>query len=346
MRTMKNDYIRFFKKAILLTLMCVVPIVSFNYTVDPYGIFRRDFSKQRIEPNQQIIKMRYLLANPDRYDSYLFGSSRVGNIDNEKIRGEKVYNMTYSQAVPQEYAENIKLLLEKGIRVKTLLIGLEDFSFKLDPQKHAGELIRHPYSRNPFDRLGFYIRYLFKSPDPTILKPYFQKTPERFPTYYDIWDSGRPLHPEIDEYIDRHPEEHVKDPKFNRPAVHKTEFMADTLAALRQIVDLADQHGIQLIVFINPTYHLTYRLNDPEQFLRFKAELVKMTGFYDFSGINSVTTNKMNYYETSHFRVHVGDLMLARIFQYGDVSVPDDFGVYVTKENFGEHAERLRKELK
>lgn len=56
-----------------------------RYHFDRYGIYNKDFSTLRVEPNQHIVKMQYLLDNPSKYNALCFGSSRVGNIDTRKI---------------------------------------------------------------------------------------------------------------------------------------------------------------------------------------------------------------------------------------------------------------------
>lgn len=342
---MKKQILRFFMKAILLVTLCVAPIILLNVFIDPYGIFRRDFTKQKIEPNQQFIKMRYLLKNPEKYDSYLFGSSRVGNIDVKKIRNGKYYNMTYSQSVPGEYLRNIKTMIGHGMKIKNLMVALDDFSYKFDPASHMNELIRYPYTDSPAQRASFYFKYLFKIPDMNILQPYLTKTPQQFPVFYDIYDSGRPLHPEIDAYINQNREKHIQDPKFKSPAVHNENRIRETLEEIGEIVKISKENNIRLTIFFNPIYKATYLANNPVQISEVKKDLSGITDFYDFSGINSVTRDPFNYYETSHYRVFVGDWMMARIFNYSDVDVPEDFGVPVTKENIDRHLSTLQKQI-
>lgn len=61
------------------------------------------------------------------------------------------------------------------------------------------------------------------------------------------------------------------------------------------------------------------------------------------SGYNSITLNNCNYYESKHYRPHVGDMIAARIFLDKDKVVPDDFGVFVTKENIDKHIGKLNR---
>jgi hypothetical protein len=70
-----------------------------------------------------------------------------------------------------------------------------------------------------------------------------------------------------------------------------------------------------------------------DDYLNYLKSIAKITDFYDFSGYNSITTNNCNYYETSHYRPHIGELIAGRIFKDKNISIPNDFGTWVTKEN-------------
>ena len=150
------------------TLCIIMGAMLVNYKVDPYGIFKQNFDNQRIEPNQHFIKMKFVLNNPKKFDSFIFGSSRVGNIDVRKIPSEeRFYNMTYSEGLPKEFLEDIKLMISNGVKIKTLLIGLDEFSFRVDPNEHLQQPMRRPYSEN---LLKFYMDYLLKAPNYKIIK--------------------------------------------------------------------------------------------------------------------------------------------------------------------------------
>ena len=80
------------------------------------------------------------------------------------------------------------------------------------------------------------------------------------------------------------------------------------------------------------------------QLLEISCHLVQ-TNYYDFSGYNTVTTNDCNYYETSHYRPLVGNLIAARIFHDSTISVPDDFGKFITKNTIDNHIILLKKQI-
>ena len=83
-----------------------------------------------------------------------------------------------------------------------------------------------------------------------------------------------------------------------------------------------------------------------DEFELFKKELVKITDFIDFTGHNTIATNKNNYWDSSHLRVETTEVVMAKIFNDKSVEVPEDFGVLVTKDNIDEHLENLRKQIK
>ena len=76
-----------------------------------------------------------------------------------------------------------------------------------------------------------------------------------------------------------------------------------------------------------------------------KQKLASLTDYYDFSGLDSVTLNNYNYYEGVHYRYLVGDMIIKRIFDCGNINIPGDFGVLVTKKNVNEHIQKQKQEL-
>ena len=60
-------------------------MISINVLVDAYGILRTDFTKQFQVPNMHFLKIKLLLENKEKYDSFVFGSSRPEKIDPRHI---------------------------------------------------------------------------------------------------------------------------------------------------------------------------------------------------------------------------------------------------------------------
>lgn len=339
---MKRFVLKFFLLVIPIGIACL-PIVDYNLRIDPYGVFKIDFSHQGIEPNQHFIKMKFLLAKKIKKDSFIFGSSRVGKINpkaNQKT--QNYYNMTYTEGVPAENLLDLKILLSNGIKIKNIILGIDNISYLVDPKEHETQTLRMPYPSNPFGLLLTYTKYLILQPSKSLDQEI--KKAKEFKVVYDIYDSGVPLVLGKDEWIEEHKEQHISDPKFNEPSWegYYNERIDKTISELKEMKAICEKNQINLIVFINPMHETTYRKQDFREYSKFLKELAGFTAFFDFSGINKVTSNNYYYYETSHYRPIVGDMILNTIFGQAQRS---DFGVFVTKANIGEHIRKLKSEL-
>lgn len=318
--------------------LCWAAIAGLNVWFDTSGLFNADFSRpRRKEPNQHFVKVRYLLSAPKKYNAYVFGSSRVGKIDLTQISdGLRYYNMTYSEGLPEEWTNDVELFLRRGVEVKRVMLGVDDFSFRVDPAAHKTQALRVPYEEGTV--LECYMRYLFQKP--RVSGPFEEDA--RRGCLYDIYGTGRPLHGWVDEAIEKNPAAHGTDRRFQASCAYKGNRLGETMDAFRRIKTLCDANGIELIVFFNPIHHFTYLRNNMDELNAFKRALAEVTDYYDFSGLNEVTTNNYNYYETSHYRPIIGDRIVARIF--GGAPPAGSFGVFVTKENVDAHLAALRAE--
>jgi hypothetical protein len=345
---------KWFRWAITIMMLSLGLNGLFNYLADPYGLFRQNFRYQFIEPNKNFIKTRYLSAHPDRYDCLLFGSSRANFIDVRKIDGYRCYNMASARALPQDYLNNLRYLLKKGMQVRMVLAGLDDFDFRVDPASYLSEPSRHPYPPVVGQSLlNFYLKNLFSLHDRDIVKEVLKgysalvRGEKGARISYDMFGTGQTYPPpEADRAIEANPEGHRADPVFTRRRVATGDYMKGVLQDIASLVDLARRNRIRLILFVNPLYKTVFVDGGPEEFDRFKRELVKITDFYDFSGINSITADSAYYYEPSHYRFVTGDMILGRIFggETGRMP-PQDFGVLVTRENVENHLRELRRRL-
>ncbi len=337
--------------------MSVSTLVFFNYLVDPYGIFHNSSLdlgfEPGYEPNQHYARMRHLVNDECSWDSYLFGSSRVGKINPDLIPDGNYYNMNYSEGIPGEHLADIKIMLQKGLPVKNVMIGLDNTSYLIDPEDHRGQILRHPYEVSFFKRVFFQIKYLFFAPRISIGRYMRFKKNEPVITF-GILGNGMQNLEKIDAKIESNIERHINDKRFrkanNIPFDKESEheymnLMGSAIRDIADIVALSKKHDFNVYFFINPTYVKYYLQGNPYHFLIFKQKLADVTGYWDFSGLNSITTSNYNYYETSHYRAMVGDLIICKMTGCADPKVPIDFGVFVTKGNVGRHIEEQKDSL-
>ena len=119
------------------------------------------------------------------------------------------------------------------------------------------------------------------------------------------------------------------------------ELSEDALDALHGVVELSQQRGIELEIFISPSHAAQweglYEAGLWDDWEAWKQAVVEIAPVWDFSGYNTVTTEPIademvNYWDSSHYRKEVGDWILDRIFEQSNASIPEDFGQKITSE--------------
>jgi hypothetical protein len=154
---------KFIGKVLILGAFFIPFAFIFPAVLDPYNVFHyKNIRDNGVGPNQNYIKMRYLLDNPDKFDSFVVGSSKVGFIDVDRINPGRWYNMTHGWGTPKEYYENLRVLMENGIVPATVLLGIDTASGWLDPEINAHSLGGKPYpveTKFPMDQTTGKLRY-------------------------------------------------------------------------------------------------------------------------------------------------------------------------------------------
>jgi hypothetical protein len=349
---------KIFLKLTVLFLISITPVALFNYYIDPYGIFNNLsvdlWYEAGFEPNQHYAKMRHLINDKHSWDSFLFGHSRVGKINPDLIPGGNYYNMNYSEGIPGEHLADIIILLKKGIPIKNVMIGLDSFSYKIRQEDHENQLMRHPYEESVYKRMLFQMTYLYSAPRFATLNNMRAKDNEAFIMNFNILGNGVQNLEKVDKKIEGNIEKHVKSERFyianivpfDKASEHKyIKLMDDTIRDIENIIALSKKYHFNLYIFINPTYEKYYLQDNPYYFLLFKEKLAQVTEYWDFSGLNTITSNNYYYYETSHYRIMVGDLIICRMTNCTNMKVPDDFGVFVTRENVVKHTSKQKDRL-
>lgn len=83
-----------------------------------------------------------------------------------------------------------------------------------------------------------------------------------------------------------------------------------------------------------------------DEFELFKKELAKITNYVDFTGHNTVSDNKHNYWDSSHLRKELTEVIMSKVFNKESTQAPSDFGKIITKDNIDNHLEILRSQIK
>lgn len=297
--------------------------------------------------NERIFNFEYIFSYPNRFDSFLFGSSRTGLINVGKISSNNFYNMSYNGGIPSDHLMIIKAFLRKRIKINLVVIGLDEFSFSKTNIENESLLLRqmHPYITGKSLASIFYL-YYFRMPQLFELADLKDKLSSNEQYRFILDKNGTNLgwmNIEKKIIVSGKPNYLDKDITYE-PFKYNEVIIDEVFSQIEELINLSKKHNFRLIFFFNPIRGPVY-LNYALALIPIKEKLSSITDFYDFSGFNYMTTNNMNYYDDSHYRYFVGDMIAERIFGHGKINVFDDFGILVTSKNVDDHNKKQKIEL-
>ena len=340
---MKEKHFFYLLYGIMVSIALAIPVV--NYIIDFYSVFRGS-EKGTIESNiinDRFVKMEYLLQNRDfeKYDSYLWGSSRVMKAD-VHLTGERTYNMGEAGGMPEDCLRDLKQLKIYGASIDTVYLGLDDMSYFMDYKEQLAVIYQNPYEQQLDKRYKYYAELLTNA---GIIKAWGRERWKHIPKGTTMLNqTGMYLIPrEMENRIEEKPEEYVWESRFATPTIFPfggISRLQNCIETIREIKSICDKNHIRFVPFFNPQHMTSYLADDMELMNRFKKELVKISPFWDFSGVNYVTSNNYFWYETSHPRAFICDKILDTVSGQNQITWVPDFGVYITEENVDAFCEK------
>lgn len=333
------------------TLLFVSTILITNLLIDPFNIFNTGLLKQRYQANERFIKINYLHENHVTFDSYMFGSSRIGftnpAIIEKYILNSKFYNFTLSAANFSDYLAHLNYFIEEKYPIKNIYFQIDVASLAHYGHPDDFYLLKmHPYVTGK-NKFIFYIDYLTHPMWINIKGKLLANLQDQNHSLYN-WEKGYYSKPYLEESIQNNCQKYYQtEPSFQLHTSRNVRgtAIAQSIAALKKIKKLCDENHINLIVFITPHNQHMMDAFVLEDYFNYLQQIAYITDYYDFSGYNTITTNDCNYYETSHYRPLVGELIAARIFHDSSINVPHDFGKLVTKSSINDHLIFLKKQI-
>lgn len=331
---------------IIYCIICIFIILLLiqQIVINPLYIFKEapaDVDTSKILVNETYLKQRYVFERGLSFDSFIMGASTASNVRLSSESGGKWYNFSGVYFTLWETERFIQKLIKSGFKIKYLVIALSEENLK---NNEHGSYIDICKSRTS---VQFYpVPYSFKE------KIYFYtKNFLTFPFFTIIKDKITTLMPKSANEI---PDERYK-PDFNytdeeviyRLPMVKNPFVQERLEEIKKITDLCKRNNIDVFFYFTPVYHQVYKNGILEDYNNFKREIVKITPFYDFTGLNPVTTNHRYFSDLIHGTEETGKLISDRIF-YQDKNNPPkirDFGIYVTQDNIESHIKKMNEQM-
>ena len=288
-----------------LVLFSIVPII--NYKSDMTRILHHDYKHvyQGVNPNKLFLKSIYLKDHLDKYDTLVYGSSRGGFMDVSLI-SDRAYNMDHGFGTIATYLDNLKTMIESGMKIKEVWIGINDFDIWKNQTTKKG-LVHMAYHNGIFGNATLYSDWLFttrernikiaKGEIPLVETPYITNTKA---------------------HVDRARLDAKKLPK-NRYIPPTTLGYTgifridDVIKELKELKEVCQRNHIKLISFFYPTFYKTYLRYNQFKIEEFKRKMTSVIDFYDFYDIGEISIDQKNWLEGSHFMPHIGDFIIKSI---------------------------------
>lgn len=334
------------KKWVLVFLVTVLVLAALlaalNLAVDPFGAFGDRllswFSYDETN-NPRVAKFSYLEQHHDEYDSYILGCSSTSSFPVDAFNeayGASFYNLIMYGADMRD-CEKIARYLIEHYEVKNLILNVYlDNGLTYDEESDRLTKNLH-YKEDPDTSvLSYYTRYLFADPRYALAKLNALRTDTILPQTFDVFDErtgcydkrvrdAEPIGSE-ERYLESYPV--FADYPHQTLSLPYTEQCMQSVAAINT---LCEEAGVNLTVAAGPVYAEYLKNYEPETVAQFYRSLAQVTPFWDFSS-SSVSCEMRYFYDGTHFRNNVGEMICARMTGRTALWIPDDFGTYVTAD--------------
>lgn len=345
----------------------IIPMIGiFNYLVDPYGmnnllkINKLNYYKKGNASYTFRVKTPIVIDN--NFETLMIGTSRIG-VMNPNIVEKYLKGKAFNLAVPASTTEiqhKVFLYALKYNKIKNLIYGIDFMSFNDSRSikknfKSFDELSQKIDKKERIYNYDFYFNLDTFYDSLNIL--YHNIIGKKIIGISYSTENGMREHNnrinslsngtlDLDKNINNSIHEYFtskkgiyKDYKFSKKYL---EYFKKTLA-------YCHKNNIKVWVYIPPMYNKHFNMLGSHgywnEFTTFQRELVKTTNYIDFTGNNQFTQNKNHYWDSSHLRVELTDIIMKNIFQNNSLPSSKKISVLVTKDNIDSHLKFLEKSL-
>ena len=318
-------------------------VAALNIAIDPFGAFGDVFFKKYgygMTLNPKIGKIAYIDKFHDNYDSYIVGSSRSSSLPVEALNryyGARFYNV-FNYGADMKNLRNTAKYLTENYEVKNLIlhVGISELIVYDDPSRDVK--IRSHAKVSGGNLFGFYLRFMTLNPSYSFDKITAAARNIPPPSQTDVFlpESGayNKMRRDAENVLNINDYVHTIDPTFlTAPARYEKLYAEESLAAIREIKALCDARGINFQLISAPNFDWELQSYDLNEVRDYFIKLADITEFWNFSGYNPLSADPRMFYDSTHYRNFVGEMMTAKIFNDESVYVPENFGIYTTPEN-------------
>ena len=270
-----------FWRALALTWAITLGFAAIlNVIVDPFGIYGTGiFPRAQVNNYEEKLKLFDEFQPPPQ--ALILGSSRVMSLDPEtvtRLTGKRCFNFSLPGAKTETYYAVLKLALEHGAPIDTLIIGVEPEAFhptlQIEPEarfvpEYSKHFIYDPHGQAAFsEKLSLILTLDQTSESISSLTRLFKSKagqskleyrPDGFSVQIEREDEITAgtfnLNARIDSRVRKYPERSFALSEFKGLSERREQYWTDLL-------DLCHEHGIKLYVVMPPAHPRLIQLLD------------------------------------------------------------------------------------
>ena len=364
-------------------------IATFNYLVNPFDIFNSPnivgFNKNKPESDLRQRLSKAYIVEKRCPENLVMGNSRALAISDNYAAwpNNKTYNYAFTSASIYEIFRYLQHA-NAGCHIKTVLLSIDILMF----EQSTGSSLHFKERRLSVTKIG--------EPTKNRIKTYLQDSIPALISFAALKASINTLR---NQKVTVNNKPHCSSPQKNHQRIINKgghfNFMAETnknalqsmskikpsddmhesLSAYKQLLQLAYDKNIRLILFFPPAHASLFETiqssSYKNRYIKWKKHILKINEelaaalnkkpytFFDFSGYNSFTTEEIPskqqieigmkwYWESLHFKEELGYHILDRVFDHKRTDCPtaDDFGRKISTQNldFLEAQQKIKRQ--
>lgn len=332
---MSSDTKKFLLKLTVFSVPFLVLILPF-FVLDPFKIFRSYddyYAHEYTLLNRDFVTTEIFLKNYDKekYNAFILGNSKslafLTYDWTKHLKNASAFHYDASLESLFGIWRKIKFIDERNMPVQDVLIVLDWWTLEQTTEKEENLRIHHPVVAQtswgnfyktflktyvsdffPVKYLDYSIFHKYRSYMSDVLH---EAKIRHVPVSNDL------LRYTLNEELESDPDKYYaakKDIFYARKKQRTTSkpiIFEKQQAMLEEMRDIFKRRNTDYKVVISPSYDQSYL--HPKDVVRLK-EIFGWARVFDYSGINDITDDMRNYYETAHYRPHVGRLIMNEIY--------------------------------
>ncbi len=328
-----------------------------NICVDPYDVFGSNILTNSHATNERYVKIKHLLKNRHKYDSYIFGSSKANVLSPEMINkylpDTHYYNLSMKNSSLFDYLLHLNYLIRNGFEVRNVILTIdlsllspEYFAaFRGEPLSLTPEHFPHP-SVLKQSNISYYMRYLKKLAPKAVLGKIHKNIFMNSPNQLDIEKGVYRWNQQEKEIMVNHEKYILTEDSLHTNKVNRyLKISGESIDAISRFIKLCDTNNINLTIIILPQNYNVMNILAEAEYFSFLINLSKITQYWNFSGYHSLSTENKYFYDYQHFRPLIAEMIFDRIYNKNS-TLPMDFGFLINQQTVIPHTIELSYQLR